>query len=347
MGVTKGGILVPSPLSYDYDTIGTGVAGSLTCSASSVIRIVTRVPCNARIDDFEAFYAMLRVSPALGYITFTIKVTNLRTSQVLSTSSHTVLAPIFTPHRYDISKGNELLPGDPIEVLITRTIGDELRMMAWQNGAFFSSAVVGQAFPSASDSFQRFTTPAMFFSWLDSDDAVLVEWMPGLLPASALHYSTTAARAFVGNLITMPFADRRPSGIWLRQNGGTARFKASIYREPTGSSDFTEMYSILYPDEYPGFVWYRILYLPFDGAQPILERGKRYVVGVGDAVGPQYSGSVYYSEWIGSSFPSPLDPVHSGFSLLAEAREVVPSGAWIATARKRFEVGLVFEESET
>ena len=56
MGVTRGGILVPTPAAYDYG--GTPSPGTrvprLTCDSGSTVKIVTRIPLNADIDDFEA-----------------------------------------------------------------------------------------------------------------------------------------------------------------------------------------------------------------------------------------------------------------------------------------------------
>lgn len=348
MGITKGGILVPSPLAYDYELDPTGQAlDSPKCSSTSQIRIVTRVPSNPSIDDFDAFYAILTQSG--GSVNFTITVTNLRTSLVIATSVQAVTLAAYRSYRYAFAKDNPFSPGDFIEILFTWNSGAELRLYTWQKGGFFSSLSVGQAFPFAGDTASsRFQAPAIFFTWLDADSNAITEWMPGLLPAHAIGGVTLATRYFVGNLIEMPFTDRRPSGVWFSSYSAHTGATVRIYAEPTSPTDFTELYSIVYP-VVSGSLLKKLVYLPFDGDQPVLVRGNRYIVGLGSSGAPAISNIVRTNTWlkhqIGPAWS--VDPVQYGFSLMTELRRVTTPGTWDEVPSENYDLGLVFEESET
>ena len=356
MGVTRGGVFVPSPTAYDY--VGEpGVDSAfpqLTADATDSIRIVTRVPANAEIDDFDAFYAVLSANS--GSVSFDITVKNLRTSLVIATVSTTVTVAAFRSYEFAMTKSNPFLPGDFIEIVFARTSGAALWLLAAKGESSAAPATPnnGCQFPTATDSTgdvrNRFNTPAAFFTWLDSDLNDVIEWMPGMFPYHSIS-AQSGTMYFVGNLIEMPLSDRRPSGVWIGSGVADTDMTVKIFAEPADPNDFTELYSISYPSV-SGTLLDKLVYLPFDGSQPVLEKGTSYIVGIGTGLAPalpskRLYGVTWLHQQIGPAWTIGPPRPYSSFSSKVFGRDVVSAGVWRELGPPiNYELGFVFEESE-
>lgn len=354
MGVTKGGVLVPRPFGYDWELFNAAMdpAGRtqtfLRATLGAPITIITRVPQNADIDASNYIYLYIRSNGA--FINGSIIITRLEPPYDTLGSVHLPpgdIATSWTARRYMPIKINDPNPGDKIQIVINANTTLTIDVMTYQKDTFFSSALVGQVFPYSRDFITSppYNAPAVFLDYLDADANVITEWMPGLLPMIDRGL-VTSSRNFCGNIITMPFTDRRPSGLWFYSAApGGGNRTVRIYAEPSGPTDLTELYSLTFAA--PSGT-HKMVYVPFGDGAPRFVRGSRYIVGL-DMVTPA-SPDVLWHAWIreGGSPPAwTVDPVHLGFDNMVEFASIV-SGAWDYTpAGYHCELGLVFEESET
>lgn len=343
---TRGGILLPRPYQYDWEVMNLNPfpVTYLTCGAASTITIHTRVPHNDAIVDFDEFMYFVRIVGG-GSVTHDIKITNLRTSQVLDTVQRVEGNSSWTARVFAMATDFPFLPGDPIKVEIIHvsgTAGSVVQLRTRYKGSYFTDAVnVGATFPLATDtvSSPRFHSPGIFITWQDSDTNVIAQFMPGLMPEKSRgQIPSLADRNFNGNLFEMPLSDRQPSGLWVYCSPApaTAATTVRLMAEPADVFDRTEIWN----QDITLQLIRSFQYAPFDGTQPILEQGEKYIIGLDQDSSSGHHGLITH-EWIDDKAAVQLgwDDLTTFYSWSTT------SSAWqILVPRLHLELGLVFEE---
>lgn len=293
-------IFVPRPWGYEFENPVSYAALPITyvtIDASNTPKIVLRVPQNPNIDDFgKIVFQAQRTGGSNANISIQIK--NLRTSDILDTVPVTITFTSWVIYQVALAKDFDFIPGDFLEITLSRTSGGDARLRTYGKAAWFTdSAQAGLAFPAiipGGASNNKFGSPNLFLTWKDSGDSEFVEWLPGIQPVQVrFQAGGGSADDFWGNRMLMPFDDKRPIGFWayLTPTAGSLSSVFRVHSDPVDDFDKTVLWS--FPFTFP-LTGASLFFFPFDGTQPILEKGKHYVIGIDnpganwklDAIGP-------------------------------------------------------------